>query len=75
MRTPRGAAAAPPRPRPWLLCVAWLTQKRGCALQVNALLGCAAVSGALASLLGDDYLLAAGEFANDGLKLHAAHDR
>jgi hypothetical protein len=42
---------------------------------VNALLGCAAVSGALASLLGDDYLLAAGEFANDGLKLHAAHDR
>ena len=40
--------------------------------EISELLACPTVAGALRSLLGGDYLLAAGEFANDGLKLHSA---
>ena len=40
--------------------------------EVNELLNCPAMVGGLTSLLGPDYLLAPGEFANDGLKLHRA---
>ena len=43
-----------------------------CSDQIRELLACPTVAGALRSLLGGDYLLAAGEFANDGLKLHSA---
>ena len=39
---------------------------------VNELLNCPTMVGGLTSLLGPDYLLAPGEFANDGLKLHRA---
>jgi hypothetical protein len=40
--------------------------------EISELLACPTMTGALTSLLGGDYLLAAGEFANDGLKLHGS---
>ena len=45
---------------------------RKLSVEVNQLLDCPVVAGGLASLLGPDYLLLPGEFANDGLKLHQA---
>ena len=40
--------------------------------EVDDLLHAPSVAGGLVSLLGPDYLLVPGEFANDGLKLHQA---
>ena len=45
---------------------------RQLSAEVNELLDCPSVAGGLVSLLGPDYLIAPGEFVNDGLKLHQA---